>query len=217
VEYVREPRARPLNFFNARIKWCFIRMNRPSVVATVVCIIFLSSLVLIPFAKADWTMFRSDPSHSGTGTGNPALTPTLLWIYTHAPATVDSSPAVANGVIYTGSYDGNVYALNATSGAKLWSYTTGFGVDSSPAVADGVVYIASYHGYVYALGGSSTSTPTPTSTSTPTSMPTPTSPAFVFSPVDWLIVIVVVVIVLILIILAGYGRRKPKTQQTQTI
>ena len=38
---------------------------------------------------------------------------------------VHSSPAVANGVVYVGSDDGNVYALNASTGAKLWSYTTG--------------------------------------------------------------------------------------------
>ena len=36
-----------------------------------------------------------------------------------------SSPAVANGVVYIGSGDGNVYALNASTGAKLWSYATG--------------------------------------------------------------------------------------------
>ena len=36
-----------------------------------------------------------------------------------------SSPAVANGVVYVGSYDNNVYALNASTGALLWQYTTG--------------------------------------------------------------------------------------------
>ena len=54
-----------------------------------------------------------------------------------------SSPAVANGVVYVGSNDGNVYALNASTGAMLWSYTTGGGVYSSPAVANGVVYVGS--------------------------------------------------------------------------
>ena len=40
--------------------------------------------------------------------------------------------------------DGNVYALDAATGAKLWSYTTGEEVESSPAVANGVVYVGSY-------------------------------------------------------------------------
>ena len=56
---------------------------------------------------------------------------------------MDSSPAVANGVVYVGSDDNNVYALNATTGAKLWSYTTGGDVVSSPAVVNGVVYVGS--------------------------------------------------------------------------
>jgi outer membrane protein assembly factor BamB len=63
-----------------------------------------------------------------------------------------SSPAVANGVVYVGSEDNNVYALNAKTGAKLWSYSTGSFVESSPAVANGVVYVGSDDGKVYAFG-----------------------------------------------------------------
>jgi outer membrane protein assembly factor BamB len=46
-------------------------------------------------------------------------------------------------MVYVGSADNNVYALDASTGAKLWSYTTGFFVESSPAVANGVVYVGS--------------------------------------------------------------------------
>jgi outer membrane protein assembly factor BamB len=74
----------------------------------------------------------------------------LDWSYTTG-GPVESSPVVANGVVYIGSGDGNVYALNARTGAKRWSYPTGVSVASSPAVANGVVYIASGDGNVYAL------------------------------------------------------------------
>ena len=48
---------------------------------------------------------------------------------------------MANGVVYISS-DGHVlYALNASTGAILWSFVAGGGLDSSPAVANGVVYI----------------------------------------------------------------------------
>jgi PGF-CTERM protein len=50
-----------------------------------------------------------------------------------------------------GSWVTNLYALNATTGAKLWNYTTGSYVDSSPAVANGTVYVGSDDGNVYAL------------------------------------------------------------------
>ena len=68
---------------------------------------------------------------------------------------MQSSPAVANGVVYFGSDDNNVYALNANTGAKLWSYATGsLAVASSPAVANGVVYVGSDDHNVYALNAS---------------------------------------------------------------
>jgi outer membrane protein assembly factor BamB len=65
---------------------------------------------------------------------------------------VISSPAVANGVVYVGSYDNNVYALDASTGAKLWSYTTGNAIGSSPTVANGVVYVGSGDNNLYAFG-----------------------------------------------------------------
>ena len=75
----------------------------------------------------------------------------LLWTYPSTPNS--SSPAVANGVVYIGSLDDNVYALNASTGAELWSYATGLPiVCASPAVANGVVYVGSLDGRVYAFG-----------------------------------------------------------------
>jgi outer membrane protein assembly factor BamB len=54
-------------------------------------------------------------------------------------------------VVYVGSDDGNVYALKAATGVKLWSFLTGGDVYSSPAVANRVVYFGSEDGNVYAL------------------------------------------------------------------
>jgi outer membrane protein assembly factor BamB len=68
---------------------------------------------------------------------------------------VDSSPAVADGRVFVGSGDGKVYALNASTGALAWSYTTSDWVASSPAVADGTVFIGSADGKVYAFDASS--------------------------------------------------------------
>jgi outer membrane protein assembly factor BamB len=73
---------------------------------------------------------------------------------------VDSSPAVANGVVYVSSDDGRVYALDAATGEQMWNYTIGGTpywdsfASSSPAIANGVVYVGSYDGKVYAFGSS---------------------------------------------------------------
>jgi outer membrane protein assembly factor BamB len=76
----------------------------------------------------------------------------LRWSYTSGgPVANLISPAVANGVLYIGSSDFNVYALKADTGKKLWSRVTQGLVYSSPAVADGVVYVGSFDGSLYAF------------------------------------------------------------------
>src|SRR5580692_8780642 len=78
----------------------------------------------------------------------------LKWSYKTGNS-VQTSPAVANGVVYVGSDDSKVYALNASTGTKLWgNYATGSAVYSSPAVANGVVYVGSDDNNVYALNAS---------------------------------------------------------------
>ena len=67
-----------------------------------------------------------------------------------------SSPAVSNGVVYVGSEDNNLYAIDAVTGKEKWRFETGSYVDSSPAVSNGVVYVGSADGNLYAIGGALT-------------------------------------------------------------
>lgn len=62
-----------------------------------------------------------------------------------------SSPVIVNGVVYFGSSDTNVYALDAATGALKWKFKTGDVVHSSPALADGIVFVASWDTFFYAL------------------------------------------------------------------
>jgi outer membrane protein assembly factor BamB len=66
-----------------------------------------------------------------------------------------SSPAVANGIVYFGSGDGHVYALDAATGQEKWKFKTGDVVHGSPAVANGMVYVGSWDSYLYALDAAS--------------------------------------------------------------
>ena len=53
-------------------------------------------------------------------------------------------PQWRTGWFISAPTDGNVYALNASTGAKLWSYATGFAMcDPRPQWRIGVVYIGS--------------------------------------------------------------------------
>ena len=69
------------------------------------------------------------------------------------PEAVLSSPAVAGGLLYVGSYDHDLYAFDAScrtpanlSGAFPERY-----IYSSPAVAGGIVYVSSYDHNLYAF------------------------------------------------------------------
>jgi outer membrane protein assembly factor BamB len=62
-----------------------------------------------------------------------------------------SSPALADGVVYIGSGDGRVYALDAASGLPRWAFDTGEVVHASPAVAQGLVVVGSWNGRLYGL------------------------------------------------------------------
>ena len=62
-----------------------------------------------------------------------------------------SSPTIANGKVYFGGGDGNVYAVDAQSGTLIWKFSTKDVVHSSPAVVNNVVYIGSWDSYLYAI------------------------------------------------------------------
>ena len=62
-----------------------------------------------------------------------------------------SSPLVSNGTVYFGSGDGNVYALEASTGKEKWKFQTGDVVHASPALADGTIFIGSWDSFFYAI------------------------------------------------------------------
>ena len=62
-----------------------------------------------------------------------------------------SSPALGNDILYIGSEDGLLYAINATTGEKLWHFATGGPINSSPALSDGTIYVTSHDGKLYAI------------------------------------------------------------------
>jgi outer membrane protein assembly factor BamB len=130
-----------------------MRINKivPSSVVILLIAVVFAGAVAVPAAAQTTTaqpttmMFRYNAQH--TGDYSPVAGPVpsngkLKWSCS-TKYVIYGSPTVANGVVYFGSEDFNIYALNADTGTKLWSYPAGGGVESSPAVANGVVYVAS--------------------------------------------------------------------------
>ncbi len=62
-----------------------------------------------------------------------------------------SSAVVADGLVYFGSGDTNIYALDAGSGSLKWKFKTGDVVHSSPAISGGTLFVGSWDTFLYAL------------------------------------------------------------------
>jgi outer membrane protein assembly factor BamB len=117
-----------------------------------------SNAVILPVtdnpATAMARKFRSDLNNSGVyDDGGRSPEPSLLWTFTTG-GPVYSSPSVVDGVVYVGSVDRNLYALNKTTGTLLWKYDTlerGDIVSSSPAVSNGVAYMGGMKTKIHAV------------------------------------------------------------------
>src|SRR5262245_59463823 len=90
----------------------------------------------------EWRSFRGSYQQTGLSASTPPATLKLLWTY-DAGEIVESSAAIADGVVYVGGGDGDLVALDLNSGAVKWKYKTDDNLigESSPAVSGGVVYV----------------------------------------------------------------------------
>src|ERR1700758_4238790 len=81
---------------------------------------------------ANWPMYKNGPSRQGFNPGektinkNNAQDLTLAWAGVMGDLVDESSPAIVNGVAYIGSFDGNLYAFDASGCGQsecspLWS------------------------------------------------------------------------------------------------
>ena len=77
----------------------------------------------------------------------------MLWSHATGGFVVNA-PTVVDGIVYVGSDDTNVYALDASTGSELGRFGTGDVIRSSPTVIDGVVYVGSNDNHVYAVDAS---------------------------------------------------------------
>jgi outer membrane protein assembly factor BamB len=73
-------------------------------------------------------------------------------LWTFATGSLDSTPAVVDGVVYAGGANsdetaGILYAIDAETGAEVWQHETVYALsDSSPSVVEDVIYIGGGNG-----------------------------------------------------------------------
>ena len=99
----------------------------------------------------EWRQFRGNPRLTGMSASTLPATLKVLWTYDTGDA-IDSSAAIADGVVYVGGGNGDLLALDLESGTLRWKYTTGNLIgESSPAVGSDTVFIGDLGGIVHAV------------------------------------------------------------------
>jgi outer membrane protein assembly factor BamB len=125
---------------------------RPSIHLAAAALVFAMSCGALEgdLASQGTSMYRGGPAHPGVyaASGAPELGGVRWLVRTQGP--VRSTPAVADGRVYFGSSDGNVYAVDL-DGKPLWTANTGAAVSSSPAVTGDRLFVQNRKGLVLAL------------------------------------------------------------------
>ena len=104
-----------------------------------------------PPRAEDWHMFMHNFGFSGISPDT-SITPPLelLWKFkTGGP--LHASPVIANGILYIGSTDGKLYALDAKQWDIKWVFDAGDAIRYSATVLGNRVYFSARNNKVYAL------------------------------------------------------------------
>ncbi len=115
----------------------------------------LIALLIASIASAsslsDWPMFRGVSALTGVTDQILPKPLKLRWSF-QARESIESSAAIVAGVVYVGSMDSALYAVNLSTGKRIWRYaTTGPVQESSPCVHNGMVYVGDQEGVFHAV------------------------------------------------------------------
>lgn len=115
--------------------------------------IYITALILlysIQGISQTIPMFRGNLDHSGVFNSPEISKPVLKWKY-RTGGQIYSSPVVVNNVLYVGSNDSYLYAININDGSLKWKFKTGRRIKSTPCVNNETVYFGSFDSTFYAI------------------------------------------------------------------
>ena len=113
----------------------------------------LLALCLLSMAPTTYAQstFHGDIARTGVyESAGPAQFTGVKWAFkTQGP--IVASAAISDGVVFVGSLDNHLYAVDQQTGKEKWKFKTGGPIASSAAVAKGVVYFTGNDGVFYAI------------------------------------------------------------------
>ena len=103
----------------------------------------------------NWPLFRADSHSSGVAVSKLPEKLSVLWKFRVEDGGFETTPAVVDGVVYVGDFDGKLYAIDAATGDKKWDFAGELGFVASPSVYKGHVYIGDLDGKFYCVNAKS--------------------------------------------------------------
>ena len=92
---------------------------------------------------------QHDESAPGYMIALDAQTGDELWRF--KAGVIETSPLLIDGILYFGSWDKKMYAVDVDTHKVVWSFQTGGQVKGGPAYSNGLLYFASYDRKVYCV------------------------------------------------------------------
>ena len=127
-----------------------------------ILMISTATFTMLPSAAADvyasgvtnypWPQGRADAKNTGYTAASAPKTNQTSWIYdTGSSDIVRSGPTVVDGVVYTGSDNNALFALDMVTGALKWKHKTGGDCRSAAAVVGDLLFITDRSGELTCL------------------------------------------------------------------
>jgi outer membrane protein assembly factor BamB len=108
-----------------------------------------AALAQAPAGKKDWPVFRGNAEQTGVASSALPARLTVLWKFS-ASDPIEGAVAVANGIVYAGSLDEHLYAIDLLTGKQKWKYKAG-PLKAAPAVRGDAVYAGDLDGNLHCV------------------------------------------------------------------
>lgn len=120
--------------------------------------VLISLAVTTVFANvclaADWPVFRGDAAQTGVAAEPLPKKLAVKWKFPTGPekkpGSIDGAAAIVKGVVYVGSLDGFLYALDLETGKEKWRFNTG-PVKAPVGFHEGSVYAGNEDGWFHCV------------------------------------------------------------------
>jgi outer membrane protein assembly factor BamB len=126
-----------------------MRTNHFARLATFVVFTSMSLLAVLAIGAADWPLFRGNALQTGVADAKLPDELDILWTF-KAKDSIEAAAAIADGVVYVGSLDEHLYALDLKSGEKKWDYKAG-PIAAPPSVRGKLVYVGDSDGVFHCV------------------------------------------------------------------